>query len=87
MQLATEMIKLARKYGQEVDEIHKLYFQVSCDHDKLIKHLNGEKGVVVWTELEDLALKDKLHGLMYIHVVKIKGDCEVDERKTFLEID
>ena len=78
------MMIIARKYSKEVEEVHKIYYSASCDQDKLIKHLNGEKDVVLWTELEDLALRDLSRGLMYCHVLKIKGEKEVEDRKRFL---
>lgn len=55
---------------------------------KLVKHLNGDKSVILWSELEDLALKDKENAaVMYEHVIKQKGLTEVNDRKRFLELD
>ena len=87
VELAQDMMVIACKYEFEVEEVHKLYYSVSCDRNKLIGHLNGDKSVQLWSELEDLALRDQNRGLMYIHVVKLKGEDEVQERKRFLEIE
>ena len=80
-------MSVSRKYQKDIEEIHRLYFSVSCDREKLIKYLNGDKSVPLWTELEDLALKDRSRGLMYNHVLKTKGEKEVEERMYFLEIE
>ena len=87
VELAHDMMSIAIQFSLTIDEVHKLYYSVSCDPEKLIKHLNGDKSVAIWTELEDLALRDQQRGLMYSHVVKMKGEPEVEIRKRFLEID
>ena len=53
----------------------------------MAKHLNGDTKVTLWSELEDLALRDKGIGVMYSHVVKLKGEREVEERRRFLELE
>lgn len=37
------MIELSEKYKRNVDEVHELFFKVSCDRDKLIKVLEGQR--------------------------------------------
>lgn len=39
--LASDMLELADKYKRDIDEIHKIFFEVSCDREKLIKILEG----------------------------------------------
>jgi len=80
------MMNLAQKHSKDIDEIHKLYYQVSCDRERLSRHLNGDKSIVIWTELEDLALRDQKQGAMYQHVVSQKGESEVLVRRQFLEM-
>jgi len=87
VELARDMMSVAIQFALTIDEVHKLYYSVSCDREKLIRHLNGDKSVATWTELEDLALRDQVRGLMYSHVVKTKGELEVETRKRFLEIE
>ncbi len=41
--LATDMLDLAEKYKRDVDEMHRMFFEVNCDRDKLIKMLDGQK--------------------------------------------
>ena len=37
--------------------VHKVFYEVSCDRDNLIKVFQREKGVHQWKTLEDLALR------------------------------
>lgn len=39
--LAADMLDLAEKYKRDVDDVHRLFFEVSCDRDKLVKLLEG----------------------------------------------
>ena len=39
--LASDMLDLAEKYKRDVDDVHRLFFEVSCDRDKLVKILSG----------------------------------------------
>jgi hypothetical protein len=41
--LASDMLDLAEKYKRDVDDVHRLFFEVSCDRDKLVKILSGQK--------------------------------------------
>lgn len=41
--LAREMLEVASKYGKDVHQIHKLFYGVSCNYDRLIKFLEMEK--------------------------------------------
>ena len=57
MQTATFIMEMAVEYGRDVSELHKLFYQCNCKKDQLEKLLKGQK-IVLWTPLEDLALKD-----------------------------
>jgi len=83
--LAHDMIALGEKYKKDVDEVHKMFFEVNCDRNALIKRLEGEQ-VTQWTVLEDLALQDKPENQSYLYVAREKGENEVEKRKRFLEI-
>jgi hypothetical protein len=37
------MLEVASKYGKDVHQIHKLFYGVSCNYDRLIKFLDTEK--------------------------------------------
>lgn len=39
--LAQDLLDLADKYKRDIDEVHKIFFEVSCQRDKLIKVLEG----------------------------------------------
>ena len=39
--LAADMLELAEKYKRDVDQVHKLFFEVSCDREKLVRLLEG----------------------------------------------
>lgn len=82
--LAQDMITLATKYNKPVHDLHKQYYQVSCNREKLVRLLEG-KETTKWTELEDLALKDP-ESEAFRFISKEKGQSEVEERMKFLEL-
>ena len=41
--LASDMLELAEKYKRDVDDVHHMFFEVSCDREKLIRLLDGQK--------------------------------------------
>lgn len=79
------MLTLADKYRRDVEEVHKAFFEFSCNREKLIKFLEGQK-VEKWSILEDLALSEDPNSLSYRHVVQTKGENEASKRKMFLEL-
>ena len=81
--LAQDMLNFAQDYDRDVAEIHKIFYQVSCNRDKLRLFLQG-KEVKVWTTLEDLALKNDKNNRAYQVVLSDKGEQEVREREAFL---
>ena len=83
--LAQDMLTLADKYKRDVDQLHKLFFQLCCDREKLINLLEGQK-VDTWSILEDLAVKDDSNSDSFKHVKQAKGEPEVTRRRQFLEI-
>jgi len=66
--IAQDMLSLSEKFDKDIDEVHKIFYQLSCNRDKLVKFLNGDKVPTLWSELEDLALKES-GGKMYDHVL------------------
>lgn len=40
--LAQDMMQIAEKYEKDIDEVHKIYYQVSCSREKLVKVLQGD---------------------------------------------
>ena len=46
--LASDMLDLAEKYKRDVDDVHRLFFEVSCDREKLVKLLEGKQSMQKW---------------------------------------
>ena len=84
--LAADLMAIAEKYRRDIEEIHKIFFQLSCDREKLIKVLDGQK-VQKWEILEDLAIKNDKTTEEYRYMVHEKGEGEVTKRRMFLEIE
>lgn len=56
MLIAQDMIELSERHNKPVEELHRLFYEVSCDRERLLELLAG-KDIPRWTVLEDLALK------------------------------
>ena len=39
------MLKIAQRFEKDVMEVHKVFYEVSCDRANLVKVLNGEKDI------------------------------------------
>ena len=85
--LASDMLDLAEKYKRDVDDVHRLFFEVSCDREKLVKLLEGKQNVQKWEQIEDLAVKDGQDSMAYKYVMQKRGENEVTKRRRFLEFD
>ena len=91
--IGIKMMKLSQKYNRRLDELHGIFYTVSCDWKRLEQILESHKGTNIeisehqWTMLEDLAVRDDKNSEAYRHVVAKKGDAEVKRRRMFLEID
>ena len=84
--LAQDMFVIAQTYGKDIQEVHKIFYEVSCDREKLIKVLENDATVKRWQTLEDLALRHPEDTPSFQVVLDDKGSDEVIARKTFLEI-
>lgn len=67
--LASDMLDLAEKYKRDVDDVHRLFFEVSCDREKLVKLLEGSMSIQKWEQIEDLAVKDAHQSQAYKYVM------------------
>jgi hypothetical protein len=91
--IGIKMMKLSQKYNRRLDELHGIFYTVSCDWKRLEQILESHKGANIvlsdlqWTMLEDLAVRDDLDSEAYKHVVEKKGLAEVKRRRMFLEVD
>ena len=97
--MAIKMMKLSQKYNRKLEDLHDIFYTVSCDWQRLEEVLqassnesnpNGmevDKTSLQWSVLEDLAVRDDRDMEAYKHVVEKKGEAEVEQRRAFLEID
>ena len=97
--MAIKMMKLSQKYNRKLEDLHDIFYTVSCDWQRLEEVLqassnesnqNGmevDKTSLQWSVLEDLAVRDDRDTEAYKHVVEKKGEAEVEKRRAFLEID
>lgn len=83
--LSNELRELAKEYGKEMDELHMLFMEVSCDLGDLKNLLKGEKASK-WTMLEDLAIQSEPNSIEFKHICDSKGGQQVYKRKKFLEM-
>lgn len=82
--LTADMQGLADKYKRDVEDIHKIFFQVSCDREKLHKILE-DYSAVLWNPLEDLAVMKAPDSEEYKLIVERKGGDECLKRRIFLQ--
>ena len=40
--LAQDMLTIAATYGRDIHEVHKIFYEVSCDRDRLIMFLKQQ---------------------------------------------
>ena len=76
---------LAKEYGKEMDEMHMLFMEVSCDLGELRNLLKGEKAPK-WSMLEDLAIQSEPDSAEFKHICNSKGESHVLKRRKFLEL-
>ena len=48
--------------------MHRIFYEVNCDREKLIKSLEGNK-VMTWGPLEDLAVKSSVESEEYKYLI------------------
>jgi len=84
--LSKKLRNLAKDHNKNMDEIHMLFMEVSCDFDDLQRLLEGQMENHKWSMLEDLAIQTDPNSMEFEHVVKQKGLSQVRKRKRFLEL-
>jgi len=92
--LAEDMFNIANSYSRPMGDVHNIFYEVSCNRDKLIQVLDAQKKdskvdpatIPRWQTLEDLALRHTEDTPSFQVVLKAKGLDEVNARKAFLEI-
>lgn len=83
--LLSELDAMSQQYGVHIEEIHKIFTDVSCSKSKLVEILQGNS-FTKWNELEDLALQRGTESREYTYLLKSKGADEILRRKKFLGI-
>ena len=78
------MLTISQRFGRSMDEVHRIFYEVSCRRELLIKVLEGKKDIKPWSTLEDLALRNPEHSPSFQLVLKERGRDEVDLRRAFL---
>ena len=81
--LMDDLERIGQEYGVEMEEIHKIYFDVSCSKTKLVERLKGQS-FTQWNELEDMALEKGTESKEYSFLLKTKGYEEIVRRRRFL---
>ncbi|CAI2365969.1 unnamed protein product [Moneuplotes crassus] len=83
--LSKELRSLSKEYGKEMDEMHMLFMEVSCDLGELKSLLKGMKAPK-WSMLEDLAIQSEPDSAEFKHICNSKGESHVLKRRKFLEL-
>ena len=81
--LIEELNKLAKAYKRSLPAIHEEFQQVNGNIKELENKLKGEK-VVEWNPLEDYALNHPEDKKMYEHLIKMKGEEQIEKRRNYL---
>ena len=88
-----KMMSLSQKYNRKLEELHGLFYTVSCDWKQLELLLQADENApeqtsnLQWGVLEDLAVRDDLESEAFKHVVDQRGHSEVMKRRSFLEVE
>lgn len=83
--LSVSLRDLAKEYSKEMDEMHMLFMEVSCDLGELRSLLKGQKAPK-WSMLEDLAIQSEPESMEFKHICDMKGANHVHKRRKFLEL-
>lgn len=98
--MAMKMMELAKKYHRKLEDMHSLFFMMSCDFQLLEQMLEAQANESMptgqqqieqlakmqWKVLEDLAVKDDKESEAYKHLVELRGQGEVERRRQFLSL-
>ncbi|CAI2367981.1 unnamed protein product [Moneuplotes crassus] len=85
--LYNELEYLSKIHAIKIDDLHMLFFEVSCDIGRLKKILTSESTSAPkrWDELSDLAVLSNFNSVEHKALCKERGPTEVSKRKRFLE--
>eukprot|EP01022_Parablepharisma_sp_SALTPOND_P028249 TRINITY_DN701_c0_g1_i1.p3 TRINITY_DN701_c0_g1~~TRINITY_DN701_c0_g1_i1.p3 ORF type:complete len:169 (+),score=13.17 TRINITY_DN701_c0_g1_i1:755-1261(+) len=84
-EIHTFLHDLCRVYKYEMDDMTKLFHQVSCSRTNLKRYLRG-KNVSLWTKEEDYALAHPENEAVYNKLLSSKRPEDIERRKKYLEI-
>lgn len=74
---------MCKKYNKTFEEIIKILEQVSGDTRELEKYLKGNKIAALWTELEDISLRQPEQSEVYKFLERTKGKDAIKKRKIY----
>ena len=77
------LTELSQNFSLPMDEVLGLLHKLSGSVSDLERHLNGEQ-VEMWTELEDIALKECGETAVYKYIESSKGSAVVKTRRQYL---
>jgi hypothetical protein len=75
---------MSNQYGLEMEDLMVKFESVSCSKSHLKKLLEKES-FIIWSTIDDLGLNN-VDSPEYEHLLKMKGQEEVDRRRTFLQL-
>ena len=85
--IGIKMMALSQKYNRKLEELHGLFYTVSCDWKQLELLLQADENApeqtnnLQWGVLEDLAVRDEMNSEAFKHVVDQRGHSEVMKRR------
>eukprot|EP01022_Parablepharisma_sp_SALTPOND_P020508 TRINITY_DN3750_c0_g1_i1.p1 TRINITY_DN3750_c0_g1~~TRINITY_DN3750_c0_g1_i1.p1 ORF type:complete len:320 (+),score=59.95 TRINITY_DN3750_c0_g1_i1:944-1903(+) len=84
-EINTLLMDLCRVYKYEMEDLTKIFHQLSCSRTNLKRYLKGEK-VSLWTEYEDYVLAHPEKKSMYDQLISTRTPEDIERRKKYLEI-
>lgn len=79
------MANLEKRFNKSHSEIADLYVRCSGDWQKMRDYLSGKDSVVMWDELEDLAVQKADDSPEFAVLLETKGWKEIHSRRVFLK--
>lgn len=86
VEISQQLSTIAEKYNRDLEEVNKIFTQVSCNYGDLEQYLITNESQLLWNPLEDYALMNlDEESIEYQYLLSIKGQDKIDERKKFLQ--
>ena len=86
VEISQQLTTIAEKYGKDLEEVNKIFTQVSCNYGDLEQYLITNESNLLWNPLEDYALMNlDEETIEFQYLISVKGQDKIDERKKFLQ--